>query len=197
MELFPKHLDLQTQWESEIIDLQKRIDRAFLLRPTKDYDPDKKTLVDDLASAHQLSEKRKKGTSAFFTIKDETALHEVIVENSHMYPALLRMAFSKLIPSVGMSIEKRERLIMKDLEHEYAHTIPALGQEGVTVVYGVSFYRIRNIRTGERGDSFNPFIKPIGKVPVVIYDQMVLAPKKLSGKDKEAGRRRHQDKSNS
>lgn len=67
------------------------------------------------------------------------AKNKVRVENSHLYPDLLRMAFRK----IGYRGKNLEAKIQKTVKHETEHSIPLLNLPHVQVRFGVSFYKLK------------------------------------------------------
>lgn len=64
---------------------------------------------------------------------------QVTVANSHDYPDLLYTAFNELVRAGAFSIWLVDAEVERILEHEYAHHVPALGEEGLSVRYGIRF----------------------------------------------------------
>lgn len=143
--------------ENKLKLLQEEVDRAFKNRIAVDL---KSVLKRD--NLEQLPNEESNG---------------VWVENSHLYPHLLRLAYQK----IGLKGRKLQQAIEDTFEHETQHFIPIVGLPHIYTRFGVHFYKVASI----------PFISVcqaeidcIGKITLADDLDVITNVKRLSPSDK-------------
>lgn len=96
------------------------------------------------------------------------------MQNPHDYKDLLEIAYGRIVPP-----EKARELATEDLEHEFQHHVPALGQPGHEMRYGVEF--VQDIRTGKIGAT--PSISHLGTTRVGVIRKVFEGPSEKSQTD--------------
>ncbi|MFC1624844.1 hypothetical protein ACFL15_00480 [Patescibacteria group bacterium] len=109
---------------------------------------------------------------------------EVYVENSHLYPFLLKQAYEIVIEKAGGNVRDLSYTIQycidNDLQHEYEHHTPLLEIDTLKIWYGVKF--IKHKENNIIG--ILPCINYFGKCSVKVCIDSTSAPKDLSDTDK-------------
>lgn len=112
--------------------------------------------------------------------------NQVRVEDSHLYPFLVKEVFKRAIVETGVILPDSwvEGKIKGMLDHEYLHAVPALAQEGLSITYGISVFK-DNI---SGGISLQPYIGLNGVLSLLLHKDIVSNPDNAtySAKDKRS-----------
>lgn len=116
--------------------------------------------------------------------KSDFCSSEVYVENSHLYPYLLKFAYNTMASKLKLPIDEKKYeidcCIHKDLKHEYEHSVPLLGLDSIKLMYGVQFVEHKRTKT----IGLIPMIEFSGLCQIKILKDSIMAPEDLSNEDK-------------
>lgn len=92
---------------------------------------------------------------------------QVFVLHSHDYRDLLILAFQKIGYGIGDK-DMLMRTVNEVLHHEYQHHVPALGEEGLQIQYGVQFMEDAKTRI----QAIRPMIRLRGQTNMKAYQNI-------------------------
>lgn len=172
--------DVRLERERFLNDLQQQVDNAILHREIvtfKSAGGGRYVAENALIESSQRAAKIRSGVrdQKDIILKNQKKESEVYISNSHDFKDLLVISYRKL----GFGEEVIPSLVEKDLEHEYAHHVPVLGQPGVQIEYGVRFSYDPSMKA--RG--MQPFVSVTGKIPYEIAKQFFKGPPDSSPTD--------------
>lgn len=101
--------------------------------------------------------------------------HEVRIDNPHDYKELVEYSLGKILPP-----DEAKKEAEAILEHEFAHHVPGLGEQGLQIKYGVDF--TEDIATGKVG--ITPSVNLSGSTRVGVVRKIFEGPAEKSPIDK-------------
>lgn len=179
--------DLVKERAAFLEDLQSKVDEAFdnrikvnLIRDRQETEEDLNRARADYSQIKQLLDIGVKPEDISVNLVGlPTPPNQTYVENSHDYKDLLMMAINKVWQTGRLTEEQKNHIVAQNLEHEFAHHVPALTQEGLKVLYSVSFMEDKETRA----PLFRPSIILHGSTDLNIYQQIVSGPSQHSHTD--------------
>lgn len=175
-------VDVNILREQKLAQIQEDIDKAFVNRILTTYDPESRSDIEVVKAARGVGKK-------FDQLDEDDSLEcidivfpwQAAVNNPHDYRDLLLAAYRKLFKEarIEQDSERINKLVAGNLEHEFQHHIPALGEKDVKVKYGVFF-------TQDKVDNrlgLTPFVSLSGKVTKKTHYAVNQAPAKPSAVD--------------
>ncbi len=167
--------------------LKQQIDFAFENRTIETYIPEEKNTAEGIARSLEDRKKIEGNIVSRRDIKASLNAGEpdfpkniVAVSNSHDYQDLVRMSLEKLADEGWYFRSEIPKTTQKILDHEYEHHVPALGQEGLKVLYLVEFIQAK--QSGNIG--IRPAIRLEGHLSADLYQDIISASKSPSAGDK-------------
>lgn len=127
--------------------------------------------------------KQKKKSDPLVQLSYSPVENEVVTDNPHQYPSLLKMAFDKVLEFCGvkMSEEEKMKVVAENANHEFDHHAQAVGEPKLKMSYGVRF----NEDLDKRSVSWQPFVGLDGKTKKSTFDRIVRGPAQKSKGDEE------------
>jgi hypothetical protein len=178
---------LMRERESFLRELQVKVDNAFVNRQKITFVPDQRDVVEHIEEIKSKGQETSKLLEAGVNPEDIMAQfgdlsvepNEVVVEKSHDYMDLLYMAARKVFTLNKMGGQQMKQMVNDMLKHEFAHHVPGLGHDSLTMYYGVSF--LEDPATNVIG--FRPMLKLTGSISINILLEIVSAPNEKSQTD--------------
>ncbi len=166
-----ERVDVNLLRERQLAKMKDDVDRAFINRSQERFIPELETSIEGIDRTRKKRQKfQGRGDITLVVFEDLVERpHQVTVENSHEYKALLVLAIKKIYQFGKLNDVDIEGKAEEILEHEYAHHIHVLGVDGLKVYYGVGFYE--DVGTGVVG--LRPFIHITGTMPIDLYRDYV------------------------
>lgn len=182
------NVDVQAERKSLLLELQRKVDYAFEKRIKVKFIPETQSIQTDTERAEGEYLAIKKLLEMGVSPEDiEVSLggepipsNQVIVNNPHDYKDLMMMAINKVWKPGRLTQNQKNEIVAKNLEHEFGHHVPALGLDGVSVKYAVSFFEDKD--TGLL--LFGPSTVIEGKMNLTVYQKIVSGSTEQSDTDR-------------
>lgn len=176
---------VKVERDAFLYDLQQDVDLAFARRKVVELIGD--TTTETLSEAQRFKELIElleavdpsgKTILPQGNTQDNERPNRAYVTNLHDYPDLLHMAMEKLRPGISRNTTRFH--INQILAHEYAHSIPILGDPSVRAMYAVEF--IQDANSGK--PLFTPVLSLAGNLKLSTYKAILQAPDNPSSIDR-------------
>lgn len=172
--------DVRTLRKDTLVDLERKVDIAFQNKKKVEFikgangEYTCKEVIDEARNhADKIRESLKNNTP--LSLSGGIGSDTTYVTNSHDFRDLLIMAYKR----IGMDTGTAKESVEIDLQHEYAHHVPVLGQEEIDIKYCVSFFYDPKMNA----NGLRPSINISGKTDFKTLDRFFSAPKNPSNAD--------------